>query len=147
MAVPPSPLDRLIPVAVLAGHTTLVTGAGQGIGRGIALALSAAGAQVAAVGRTAKTIGAVADEIVTRGGKAVSFVCDVTDGSAIDALTPAVADEFGGITLLVNNAQTPAPGRLLEIDEETSIWVLRPASGGIRPAPAPTRQPRRRCGC
>jgi len=117
--MPASPLDHPVPAAVLAGHTAVVTGAGQGIGRGIALALSAAGAQVAVVGRTAATIGAVAEEIVARGGRATPFVCDVTDGPAIEALIPAVAEEFGGITLLVNNAQTPAPGTLLEIDEQT----------------------------
>lgn len=115
------PDDRLIPVAPLAGHTAVVTGAGQGIGRGIALALSAAGAQVAVVGRTAATIGAVAEEIVARGGRAVPFVCDVTDSGAIDALAPAVAAEFGGITVLVNNAQTPAPGTLLEIDHTLAV--------------------------
>ncbi|WP_433490121.1 SDR family NAD(P)-dependent oxidoreductase [Nocardia grenadensis] len=113
------PNDHPTPAAALAGHSAVVTGAGQGIGRGIALALAAAGAQVAVVGRTAATLGAVTEEITARGGRAASFVCDVTDGRAIDALAPAVAAEFGGITLLVNNAQTPAPGTLLEIDEHT----------------------------
>ncbi|WP_459549213.1 SDR family NAD(P)-dependent oxidoreductase [Nocardia sp. X0981] len=114
-----SPAEHHHPAAVLTGHTAIVTGAGQGIGRGIALALAAAGAQVAVAGRTAATIGAVSDEITARGGRATPFVCDVTDGSAVDALVHAVVAEFGGITLLVNNAQTPAPGALLEIDEAT----------------------------
>lgn len=114
-----SSIGRPVQSAVLDGHTAVVTGAGQGIGRGIALALAAAGAQVAVVGRTEATIGAVAAEIIARGGRAAAFVCDVTDGDAIEALVPAVAAEFGGITLLVNNAQSPAPGLLLDIDEAT----------------------------
>lgn len=107
------------PPAVLAGHVAVVTGAGQGIGRGIALALAAAGAQVAVVGRTEVMIGAVTEEIIARGGRAASFVCDVTDGNAVDALGPAVVARFGTMSILVNNAQTPAPGTLLELDEAT----------------------------
>ncbi|MBD0862555.1 SDR family oxidoreductase [Gordonia sp. zg691] len=103
----------------LHGRTAIVTGAGQGIGRGISLALSSAGARVAVVGRTSATINAVADEINSRGGDSVAFVCDVTDGGAVDALVSATLDEFGSIDVLVNNAQTPAPGTLLEIDEST----------------------------
>jgi len=110
-------LDHSVQAGALNGHSAVVTGAGQGIGRGIALALAAAGAQVAVVGRTEATIGAVAEEIVARGGRGVPFVCDVTDGEAVEALVPAIVAEFGGITLLVNNAQTAAPGLLLELDE------------------------------
>lgn len=108
-----------VPSPALAGETAIVTGAGQGIGRGIALALAAAGAQVAVVGRRAETLTVVADEIVARGGVARPFVCDVTDPEAVDRTVPAVAETFGGITVLVNNAQTPAPGLLLELDEAT----------------------------
>lgn len=113
------PSHRPASAAVLAGHVAVVTGAGQGIGRGIALALAAAGAQVAVVGRTEVTIEAVAEEIIARGGGAASFVCDVTNGDAVDALGPAVVAEFGTMSILVNNAQTPAPGTLLELDEAT----------------------------
>ncbi|MET8795920.1 SDR family NAD(P)-dependent oxidoreductase [Nocardia sp. NPDC004568] len=65
--MPASPLDRPVPAAALAGEIAVVTGAGQGIGRGIALTLAAAGAQVALVGRTAATLTAVAEEIMARG--------------------------------------------------------------------------------
>ncbi|WP_416566724.1 SDR family NAD(P)-dependent oxidoreductase [Nocardia testacea] len=117
--MPASPLDRPVPEAALAGEIAVVTGAGQGIGRGIALALAGAGAQVALVGRTAATLTTVAEEITARGRRAAPFVCDVTDRDAIDPLVSAITGEFGGLSLLVNNAQTPAPGTLLEIDEET----------------------------
>lgn len=105
--------------AVLAGRVAVVTGAGQGIGRGIALALSAAGAAVAVLGRTPAAIEAVVAEIRTRGGRASSFTCDVTDSGAVEAAIEAVVEQFGGLDILVNNAQSPAPGSLLEIDEST----------------------------
>lgn len=103
---------------VLPGRRALVTGAGQGIGRGIALALSEAGASVAIVGRTAETIEAVAAEIRERGGVASAHLCDVTDPAAIESVVAAVVAEFGGLDILVNNAQAPAPGPLLEVSED-----------------------------
>ncbi|MBS9375417.1 SDR family NAD(P)-dependent oxidoreductase [Rhodococcus sp. B50] len=112
-----SRMDPIVPTTPLDGATALVTGAGQGIGRGIALALASAGASVAVVGRTAETIGATAVEIEARGGRAVPYVCDVTDPVAVDATVADVVREFGGLTILVNNAQSPAPGTLLELDE------------------------------
>lgn len=101
----------------LADRTALVTGGGQGIGRGLALALSAAGARVAVVGRTEQTLRAVVAEIEERGGEAAAFVCDLTDGAAIEELVAGVIQRFGSISVLVNNAQSPAPGALLEIED------------------------------
>ncbi|MCJ0902800.1 SDR family NAD(P)-dependent oxidoreductase [Rhodococcus sp. ARC_M6] len=103
---------------VLAGQIALVTGAGQGVGRGIALALSGAGAQVAVVGRSPETIEATAWEIRARGGDAQAFLCDVMDAGQIDRVVEAVVARFGGLSILVNNAQTSVHGRLLELDEQ-----------------------------
>ncbi|QPG47498.1 MULTISPECIES: SDR family NAD(P)-dependent oxidoreductase [unclassified Rhodococcus (in: high G+C Gram-positive bacteria)] len=100
------------------GETALVTGAGQGVGRGIALALAAAGARVAVVGRTADKIEKVAAEIEERGGRAAAFVCDVTDAAGIDLLVERVIARFGGLSILVNNAQSTVHGRLLDLDEQ-----------------------------
>ena len=133
-----SRMDPIVPATPLAGRTALVTGAGQGIGRGIALALAAAGASVAVVGRTAETIGATAVEIVDRGGRAVPYVCDVTDATAVDATISDVVQEFGGLSILVNNAQSPAPGTLLELDEA----VYR---GGMESGPTATWRMMRAC--
>ncbi|HET8994581.1 MAG TPA: SDR family oxidoreductase [Rhodococcus sp. (in: high G+C Gram-positive bacteria)] len=105
-------------------HVHVCSPEGNGIGRGIALALAAAGARVAVVGRTSSTITAVADEIVARGGRAGSFVCDVTDGVAVDELVAEVVEEFGGLTVLVNNAMAPAHGRLLDVDEASYRGAL-----------------------
>ncbi len=93
-------------MGVLEGDVALVTGAGQGIGRGIALALAAEGARVAVVGRTLSKVVDTADEIVRRGGDAVALQCDVTDAERIDAVVADVVDRYGGLSILVNNAQT-----------------------------------------
>lgn len=124
-------MDPIVPTTPLAGGTALVTGAGQGIGRGIALALAAAGASVAVVGRTAETIGATAVEIEARGGRAVPYVCDVTDAAAVEATVADVVREFGGLNILVNNAQSPDPGTLLELAEA----VYRDGMESARPPP------------
>src|SRR5690606_38972961 len=113
-----SRMDPIVPATPLAGATALVTGAGQGIGRGIALALAAAGAAVAVVGRTAETIGATAVEITDRGGRAVSYVCDVTDGAAVEETVAAVVQESGGRYTPGNNAQSAATGPLLGLGED-----------------------------
>lgn len=104
-------------MGVLEGDVALVTGAGQGIGRGIALALAAEGARVAVVGRTLSKVVDTADEIVRRGGESVALQCDVTDPERIDAVVAEVAERYGGLSILVNNAQTPAHGLLLDVDE------------------------------
>ncbi|MBS4753356.1 SDR family oxidoreductase [Nocardioides sp. zg-ZUI104] len=122
----------------LAERRALVTGAGQGIGRGIALALAAAGARVALVGRTAETLAAVAAEITERGGEAIVLVADVSDPAAVSEVVAGVVERFGGLDVLVNNAQTPAPGALLEVSDEayhaamasgpTATWRLMRAA-------------------
>ncbi|WP_226437595.1 SDR family NAD(P)-dependent oxidoreductase [Rhodococcus yananensis] len=105
-------------MAELTGRIALVTGAGQGVGRGIALALASRGAAVALAGRTVGKVEAVADEIRSRAGEAHAFSCDVTDPDSIAALVGAVVDEFGGLSILVNNAQTTVNGALLDVSED-----------------------------
>ena len=62
---------------VLDGQVAIVTGAGQGVGRGVALAISAEGAKVAVLGRTFSKCDAVAGEIRGRGGEAIALQCDI----------------------------------------------------------------------
>ena len=59
--------------------TALITGSGQGVGRGIALALSERGTNIALVGRTLSKVKSVADEIKNNGGSAIAIECDVKD--------------------------------------------------------------------
>jgi NAD(P)-dependent dehydrogenase (short-subunit alcohol dehydrogenase family) len=94
----------------------LVTGAGQGIGRGIALALAREGAAVALVGRTDTKLEGVASEIADRGGHALPIVGDVSDGEQVDHAVKQTVAELGTIDVLVNNAQEYTFGALLEVD-------------------------------
>ena len=99
---------------MLAGKVALITGGGQGVGRGIALALAARGAKVALVGRTPAKLETVAAEI---GEDAACFAADVKDATAAKAAVRAVAGRFGGIDILVNNAQEVPLGPLLAVED------------------------------
>jgi len=105
-------------MAILENKVAVVTGGGQGVGAGIALALAAEGAVVAVLGRTLAKLEATCAEIHHRGGEAQAFVCDVTEAEDIDAAIMEVVDEFGSIDILVNNAQIVPLGRLLEINDD-----------------------------
>jgi 2-hydroxycyclohexanecarboxyl-CoA dehydrogenase len=95
----------------------IVTGAGQGVGRGIALALAAEGARVAVAGRTLGKVERVAKEIAERGGSALPVRCDVSVHADVDALVATTVGEYGTIDILVNNAQSSSQGRLENITD------------------------------
>ena len=99
----------------LDGKTALVTGAGRGLGRAIAIALAQAGAELILNSRTPAELGTVAAEIAATGGKARTLPFDVTDGAAMQ-------DAFSGLDrldILVNNAGVNRPLPFLEVDEAT----------------------------
>jgi NAD(P)-dependent dehydrogenase (short-subunit alcohol dehydrogenase family) len=91
----------------LRGRTAIVAGGGQGIGRGVALALGRAGARVVIADLRKLKAEAVADEVSWRGGQSLGLVCDVRDTTQIAATVAAAAGRFGGIDILVNAAIAP----------------------------------------
>ncbi|MFF4015881.1 SDR family NAD(P)-dependent oxidoreductase [Streptomyces sp. NPDC001843] len=93
-------------MARLSGRTALVTGGGQGVGRGIALALAAEGAAVVITGRTEGKLKDTAGEITERGGRAYTVVGDVGERDDVDRMVAETVREFGRLDVLVNNAQS-----------------------------------------
>lgn len=93
------------------GRTVLITGATRGIGKAIGLRLAAAGANVGVLGKSDEphpklegTVHTAAEEMRAAGGQALPLVCDVRDEEAVAAATAALAERFGGIDVVVNNA-------------------------------------------
>ncbi len=100
------------------GKTAIVTGAGRGIGRVIALGFAEAGANVVLCSRTKAEIDSVADEIRKKGGKALSVVTDLTVHQQLENLVNATMKEFGRIDILVNNAARSFLRGLLDLRED-----------------------------
>ncbi len=103
---------------LLEGKIALVTGAGQGVGQGIALALAAEGARVAVTGRTLEKLEATCELILGRGGDALPVVCQVKSHESLSACVEQVVAHFGGLDILVNNAQEVPLGSLDEVTDE-----------------------------
>ena len=105
----------------LLGRVAIVTGAGRGIGRAIALRYSQEGAAVVLAARTSAQIDEAAAEIESAGGRALAIQCDVSSESDVDRLVDATVRQFGRIDILVNNAAVNLPPTdLTEID--LAVW-------------------------
>ena len=112
----------------LEGKVAIVTGSGQGVGRGISLALAAEGAKVVLMSRTGAKVEAVAAEIADRGGQALPIEGDVTRPADIESTLATTLDTYGRLDILVNNAQHIPRGRILDTPDEEAqaAWESGP---------------------
>src|SRR5262245_51320760 len=91
----------------LNGKTALVTGATSGVGREIALGLAAEGARVAINYRSSGDAAQrLVEEIAAKGGKAKAYRGDIADFVAVEGMIDRIAEDFGGLNILINNAGT-----------------------------------------
>ena len=103
----------------------IVTGAGHGIGRSIAVALAEAGADVACAARTQKDIDETAAQVTATGRTGVAVPCDVLETAQLENLVKATLDRFGRIDILINNAGGMIPRPSLAISERAFEKIVR----------------------
>lgn len=108
----------------LANQIAVVTGAGRGIGRAIALKFAQEGADVVVVSRTAENSEKVAAEIRALGRKAWAFAVDVADSAAVTAAVEKILAETAKIDILVNNAGVTRDGLIMRMSDEDWDLVL-----------------------
>jgi len=111
-----------LPQGRLDGQVVLVTGAGRGVGRAIALALSDAGAAVAVCARSEDDVARVAGEIADRRGHALALRCDVTERHEVEGMVAEIEQAVGPVDLLVNNAGQFGPVGPLAATDPDEWW-------------------------
>ena len=105
---------------VLSGKRAVVTGAGRGIGRSIALALAHAGADVAVTARTGAELDKLVAEIQATGRRSLAVSCDVTDPEQVKYMASTLIEGLGGVDILVNNAGNAGSHKFLNHSDE--LW-------------------------
>jgi NAD(P)-dependent dehydrogenase (short-subunit alcohol dehydrogenase family) len=127
----------------LDGKVALITGAGRGLGEGVARSMAAQGAAVMLIARDGAAVQAVAREITAAGGKAEAMACDVSDYAAIERVVTATRQKLGGLDILVNNAGVIEPiaelassdpkawARNIEINLIGAYYVVRAVLEGM----------------
>ena len=105
-------------MGTLDGKVALITGAGQGIGQGIALALAKDGASIAVAGRTESKLLDTCAMLTDLGARAEPIVCDVSDREDIARAVDGTVAALGSVDILVNNANDCKPGPILSIVDE-----------------------------
>ena len=119
---------------MLKDRVVLVTGAGRGIGRAIALAFAAEGSRVAVAARTREQLENVVNEIERAGGKTLLIADDLSDRAAPGRIVGRVLDTWGPVDVLVNNAgigSSHQPGPLIQFDDD--YWELTLATNVTAP--------------
>lgn len=111
-------------MSVLQGKVAVVTGAGRGIGRGIALRFAAEGADVVCVSRTAENSEKVAAEVRATGVRAWAYAVDVADAAAVNVMAERILEDAGRVDILVNNAGVTRDGLLMRMSDADWDTVL-----------------------
>lgn len=102
----------------LKGKTAIVTGAGRGIGKALALGLAEAGANIAAVARTTADLEQTIAEAREKGVRAYAIQADLTESAAADRIVTETVENLGGLHILVNNAGMNIRSKALDVTEE-----------------------------
>jgi sorbitol-6-phosphate 2-dehydrogenase len=109
----------------LDGRVAIVTGAGQGIGKAIAIALAGEGARVVVNDLAADSARSTAEDISRLGGESTAFQADVCDAHQVNRLVSHALDTFGNLDILVNNAGIAIPAHVTELSEEAWDQTMR----------------------
>jgi NAD(P)-dependent dehydrogenase (short-subunit alcohol dehydrogenase family) len=117
-------MPSLEPQLSLSGKTALVSGASKGLGKAMAVALSAQGATVALVSRNREKLEEVQNEITASGGKAAIFLADVAQEEDVRRLESEVSAQLGKIQILINNAGTNVRKNLVDFSLEEWRTVI-----------------------
>ena len=99
----------------------LITGAGQGVGQGIALAMAKAGASVVIAGRSLEKLEETCRLVAEQGGAAMPMTCNVKSAEDVSRIVADTVTHFGGLDILVNNAQEVPLGMLVDVSDEAFV--------------------------
>lgn len=124
-------MDEIFKIFSLEGKTAIVTGAGRGLGLAMANALSQAGALIGIFDINLEDAESAADQIHSSGGKALAIKIDVTNSDEVQTGIQKVADAFGGVDILVNDAGVTSRSPFEDLEEKDWERVISVNMGGI----------------
>ncbi|HTJ62903.1 MAG TPA: SDR family oxidoreductase [Alphaproteobacteria bacterium] len=119
---------------MLSGRTVVITGASQGVGKGLALAVAAEGAATVVTARNLEVAEGVVEEIRAKGQQAIALRCDVTDRAEVEAVVAKTLERFERIDAVVHNATSRFSGRGVPLQNVTDEDWNDQVAVGLRAA-------------